>query len=241
MKRIVVVLAVLFAVSGFAQKFAQKTDAPRPVGPGDLETVLSQMDHAAEHFNSVQADFEWNQYTKVVNATDVQKGQLYLQHHGKDKDVEAGVLITEPSKKQVIFKQGKVRMYEPKIDQITERAVGANKADVESFMRLGFGERGHDLLKSYDVKMAAWETIDGVKTAKLELIANPSTNIHDMFPRIIWWIDPQQNVSIKQQLFQPTGDYRLAHYSNIKVNAKPSQDFFHFNTTGKTTTVVMKP
>jgi outer membrane lipoprotein-sorting protein len=238
-----VVLAVLFSFSGFAQKFTQKTDAPHPVAPGDLEAVLSQMDHAAGNFNSVQADFEWDQYTKVVNDTDVQKGQLYLQRHGKDKDrdVEAGVLITWPAKKQVVFKDGKVRMYEPRINQITERAVGANKADVESFMRLGFGERGHDLLKSYEVKMVGWETMDGVKTAKLELIANPSSNIHGMFPRIIWWIDPQQDVSIQQQLFQSAGDYRLARYSNIKVNAKPSQDFFHFQTTGKTTTVVIKP
>jgi outer membrane lipoprotein-sorting protein len=236
MKRIAVVLAVLFSFSGFAQK----TDALRPSAPGDLEAVLSQMDQAAGNFKSVEADFQWDQYTKVVNDTDVQKGKLYLQRHGKD-DVEAGVLINEPSQKQVVFKEGKVRMYEPKINQITEREVGKNKADVESFMRLGFGERGHDLLKSYEVKMAGWETIEGVKTAKLELIANPSSNIHGMFPRIIWWIDPQQNVSIRQQLFQPSGDYRLAHYSNIKVNAKPSQDFFHFKTTGKTTTVVMKP
>ena len=241
MKRIVVVLAVLFSFSGFAQKLAQKADAPGAVAAGDLEAVLSQMDQAARNFNSVQADFEWDQYTKVVNRTDVQKGQLYLQHHGKGKDVEAGVLITSPSPKQVIFKDGKVRMYEPRINQITEREVGRNKADVESFMRLGFGERGHDLLKSYEVKMAGWETIDGVKTARLELIANPSSNIHDIFPSIIWWIDPQRDVSIRQQLFQSNGDYRLANYSNIKVNAKPSQDFFHFNTTGKTTTVVMKP
>jgi len=234
MKSVAVVLVVLFSFSGFAQK----ADAPRAVAPGDLETVLSQMDRAAEHFNSVQADFEWDQYTKVVNDTDVQKGQLYLQRRGKDKDVEAGVLISVPSKKQIIFKEGKVRMYEPRIDQITEREVGTNKADVESFMRLGFGERGHDLLKSYDVKMDAWETIDGVKTAKLVLVANPSSSIHGIFPRVIWWIDPQRNVSIRQQLFRPNNeDYRLARYSNIQVNAKPSQDFFHFKTTKKTTTV----
>src|ERR1700738_2180418 len=122
MKSIVAMLAVLFSFSCFAQK----TDTPGAVAPGDLETVLSQMDRAAEHFNSVQADFEWDQYTKVVNDTDVQKGQLYLQRHGKDKDVEAGVLITVPSKKQIIFKEGKARMYDPRIDQITEREAGAN-------------------------------------------------------------------------------------------------------------------
>src|SRR5437764_14036168 len=142
MQRILVVLVMLFSLCGFTQK----VDPPRPAAAGELDTVLSKMDNAAQNFKSVQADFEWDQYTKVVNETDVQKGQLYLQRHGND--VEAGVIITSPASKQIIYKDGKVRMYEPNIDQITERAVGANKADVESFMRLGFGERGHDLLTS---------------------------------------------------------------------------------------------
>jgi len=237
MQRILVMLVVLVSFGGFAQK----ADPPPPAASagGDLDAVLSQMDKAAQNFKSVQADFEWDQYTKVVNDTDVQKGQLYLQRHGND--VEAGVMITAPASKQIVFKDGKVRMYEPRIDQITERAVGENKADVESFMRLGFGERGHDLLKSYEVKMDGWETVDGVKTAKLELVGNPSSSIRNIFSRIIWWIDPEHNVSLRQQLFQPAGDYRLAHYSNIKVNAKPSQDFFHIKSTSKTRVVVMKP
>jgi outer membrane lipoprotein-sorting protein len=236
MQRILVVLVMLFSFCGFAQK----ADPPRPAtASGDLDTVLSQMDKAARNFKSVQADFEWDQYTKVVNDTDVQKGQLYLQRH--DNDVEAGVIITFPASKQIVFKDGKVRMYEPKIDQITERTVGANKADVESFLRLGFGERGHDLLKSYEVKMDGWEAINGVKTAKLELVGNPSSSIRNIFSRIIWWIDPERDVSLRQQLFQPSGDYRLAHYANIKLNAKPSQDFFHLHTTSKTKVVIMKP
>jgi outer membrane lipoprotein-sorting protein len=239
MGRISVMMIILFSFCGLAQK----ADPPRAngVASGELDAVLAQMDKAAQNFKSVQADFQWDQYTKVVNDTDVQKGQLYLQRHGND--VEAGVMITAPSTKQVVFKDGKVRMYEPKIDQITERAVGKNKADVESFMRLGFGERGHDLLKSYEVKMDGWETVDGVKTAKLELVGTPSSNIRNLFSKIIWWIDPEHDVSLRQQLFQlePAGNYRLAHYSNIKVNAKPSQDFFHIKTTSKTKVVLMNP
>ncbi len=222
----------------------QKSDSS-PVSP-ELDEVLTKMDKAGQNFKSVQADFEWDQYTAVVKATDVQKGQLYLQRHGND--VEAGVIITDPASegfpfsKQVVFKGGKVSMFEPKIDQITERAVGAKKADVESFLRLGFGERGHDLLKSYQVKLLGWETIDGVKTAKLELEGNASSNIRSMFSRIIWWIDPERDVSLRQQLFQPapSEDYRLAHYSHFNLNARPSQDFLKIHSTSKTKTVTMK-
>ncbi|HEV3036768.1 MAG TPA: outer membrane lipoprotein-sorting protein [Candidatus Angelobacter sp.] len=236
MQRVPILLIMLVSFCSFAQK----NDPPQPANAeGDLDAVLSKMDKAAQNFKSVQADFEWDQYTKVVNDTDVQKGQLYLQRH--QNNVEAGVNITSPTSKQIVFKDGKVRMYEPKIDQITEREVGANKADVESFLRLGFGERGHDLLKSYEVKLDGWETVDGVKTAKLELVGNSSSSIRNMFSKIVWWIDPERDVSLRQQLFQPNGDYRLAHYSDIKLNAKPSQDFFHLHTTSKTKVVTMKP
>src|SRR5205823_5985934 len=94
MQRILVVLVMMFSFCGFAQK----ADPPRPTAAGgDLDTVLSQMDKAAKGFKSVQADFEWDQYTKVVNETDVQKGQLYLQRRGND--LEAGVIITSPASK----------------------------------------------------------------------------------------------------------------------------------------------
>jgi outer membrane lipoprotein-sorting protein len=252
-KSIILALLVVFAFCSFvlssnASKkpkiVGQKSDTPA-VSP-ELDEVLTRMDKAAQNFKTVQADFEWDQFTEVVNTTDVQKGQLFLQRHGND--IEAGVMVTDPPgkqvafSKQVVFKDGKVRMYEPNIDQITERAVGANKADVESFLRLGFGERGHDLLKSYQVKLDGWETIDGVKTARLELEGNASSNIRNMFSRIIWWIDPDRDVSLRQQLFQPSPskDYRLAHYSNIKLNARSSQDFFKIRSTSKTKTVIMK-
>jgi outer membrane lipoprotein-sorting protein len=230
MKQILVTLTFLFALSGFAQK-ANAPSHPSADASGDLETVLSLMDKAAPNFKSAEADFQQDQYTKIVNVKDVQNGKMYLRRNGKD--LEAGMMVTSPISRQIVFKDGKVSIYDRKIDQITERDAGKNKADVESFMRLGFGERGHDLLKSYDVKMAGWETIDGIKTAKLELVPK-SDKMRGMFSNIIWWIDPQQDLSVQQQMFEPSGDYRLVHYTNIKLNSKPSQDYFRIDKTSKT-------
>ena len=63
---------------------------------------------------------------------------------------------------------------------MTERDVSKNKSDVEAFLSLGFGARGDDLLRDYDVKMAGWETVDGVKTAKLELAAQEPEDAPDL-------------------------------------------------------------
>ena len=213
---------------------------PRPAtqnaADSDLQAVLLQMDNASGGFRSAQADFDWDNYQKVVDETEKQKGRVYFRRNGND--VEAMFDITAPASKQVLFKAGKIQLYNPKIDQITEYEAGKNKGDVEAFLSLGFGARGHDLLKSYDVKMDGWEAIDGVRTAKLELVAK-SEKVRNMFNKFTLSIDPKQDVPLKQQVFEPSGDYWLSHYTNIKLNARINEDVFRIKTTPRTR--VVKP
>ena len=144
--------------------------------------------------------------------------------------------ITEPSEKFVLYSDGKVQVYEPKIDQVTVYPVGKNRADVESFLVLGFGGRGHDLLKSFEVKYLGTENINGVQAAKLDLTPK-SERIRGMFEHILMWVDLARGVSVQQQVFQPGGDYRLAKYSDIQLNQKLPDNMFKLKTTGKTKTV----
>jgi outer membrane lipoprotein-sorting protein len=83
------------------------------------------------------------------------------------------------------------------------------------------------------------ETIDGVKTAKLQLIPK-SQKVKNTYSQIFLWIDLDRGVSVQQQLFQPQGDYRLAKYSQIKLHEKISDDVFKLKTTSKTQTVTPK-
>jgi outer membrane lipoprotein-sorting protein len=202
----------------------------------DLEAVLTQLDKAAASFRSAEADFVWDQFQAIVQEHDIQKGKVFFVRHEKDTHMAAS--ITEPDKKQVVFTEGKIRFYQPKIDQITEYEAGTNKEEVESFMVLGFGGRGHDLLKSFDVKYTGEETVDGVKTVKLELTPKME-KVKKMFSRFILWIDPVRDVSLKQEAFEPSGDFRTATYSNIRLNEKVPDDTFKLKTTSKTK--VVKP
>jgi outer membrane lipoprotein-sorting protein len=141
--------------------------------------------------------------------------------------------FTEPDKKYVIYSGGKVQVYQPKIDQVNEYDAGKNRADVESFLVLGFGGAGHDLQKSYDVKFLGPETINGVATQKLDLTPI-SVHLRNNIARIILWIDPARGVSIQQQLFEPGGDYRLVKYSDIQINQRLPDNAFKLKTTAKT-------
>lgn len=197
----------------------------------DLQTVLNSMDKAAAEFHSAQADFVADQYQKVVDDHDLQKGTIYFRKQGDD--VEMAADFTSPEKKYVLFSKGLVSYYQPGIDQVTEYNAGKNRADFESFLVLGFGGRGHDLEKSYDVKFGGMEQAQGVTAAKLELTPK-SPRVKNMFNLITLWIDPAIGVSVQQRFDEPSGDYRLTKYSNIQVNKKISNDVFKLKTNGKT-------
>ena len=199
-----------------------------------LEGVLSQMDSGAAAFKSATADFKWDQYQKVVDETDSQSGKIYFRRNGKETQMAAD--ITQPAKKYVVYSGGKIRFFQPQIDQITEKDTGANREQVESFLVLGFGGAGHDLLKTYDVTYAGNEAIDGQQTAKLELVPkNPK--VRSMFNKIVIWVVPEKAISLKQQAFEPSGDSRTAFYSNIQLNKRISDDVFRIKTDAATKTV----
>lgn len=208
---------------------AQQASAPK--SGGDREHVLAQMDKTAANFRTTEASFVWNQYSKVVDETDTQKGKVYFRR--ASADIEMAADITDPEKKYVLFNDSKVQVYQPKIEQVTVYNTGKNREAFESFLVLGFGGGGHDLLKSFDVKYAGTETVEGVEAAKLDLIPK-SQKVANTFAHILLWIDPARGVSVQQQLFEPSGDYRLAKYSEIEINQKIPDTVFKLKTTGKT-------
>jgi len=196
----------------------------------ELEHALARMDTAAKNFKTTEASVVWEQYQKVIDEKETEKGKIYFRREGGEIQMAAD--FVDPAK-YVLYGGGQVQVYQPKIDQVTEYDAGKNRGDVESYLLLGFGGRGHDLFKSYDVKYLASETANGVKTDKLELIPK-SERFRNTIARIWLWIDPERGITVQQKLFEPGGDYRLAMYSEIKINQKLPDDVFKLKTTTKT-------
>ena len=215
-------LVLTGAVCAAAQ---QKQDVP------EMRSVLHKMDAIAANFQTAQADFVWEQYQKVVDETDTQSGTVYYRRAGKE--IEMMAQIKQPSQKSVLFKDGKIRVYQPRINQVSEYGAGKNRAEVESYLVLGFGGSGENLLKSFDVTYQGEETISGIRTAKLQLVPK-SEKLRANFPSIVLWIDLERGVSIQQKFFQSQGDYRLARYSEISLNEKIAGDVFQLKTNPKT-------
>ena len=217
---------------------------PTPDDAASLESVLKKMDAVSANFRSAQAEFEWDNYQRVIDEiVDVQKGTIYYRRSGKDVEMIANVKMAgasasslKPEPKYVLFSEGKVRMYEPKIDRVTVYDLGKEKADLESYVVLGFGGSGQDLQKAFDVTYEGTENVNGVNAAKLQLIPK-SERVKKTYNKMVLWIDADKGVGVQQEFLTPQGDYRLCKYTSIKMNEKISDEVFKLKTTGKTQTI----
>ncbi|MGA6980887.1 MAG: outer membrane lipoprotein carrier protein LolA [Candidatus Sulfotelmatobacter sp.] len=196
-----------------------------------LDSVLKKMDATAANFQTAEADFVFNVYHRVVDETDTDKGTVYYRRSGSQ--IEMMAQFSDPAKRFVLYKDGKLQIYQPNSGELKEYSTGENHQEFESFLVLGFGGSGEDLKKSFDVTYQGEETIANIPTAKLQLIPK-SEKVRGNFPEIILWIDLSRGVSVQQKLMQMSGDYRLAKYSAIRVNTKINNDVFRLKTSGKT-------
>jgi outer membrane lipoprotein-sorting protein len=231
MKRFLQIVLITFCscLAGFAGPQQKTADSAA------LDAVLKKMDTAAASFRTTQAEFEWDRYEKVIDEVDdIQSGTIYYRRAGKEIEMKAD--IVKPDRKYVLFNGGKIRMYQPKPDQVTVYDLGKNSADFESYLVLGFGGSGQEMVKGFEVTYLGPETINGVATAKLQLVPK-SERVRNTFKQILLWIDLEQGISRQQQFFEPQGDYRLAKYSSIRVNEKIGNDVFQLKTTSKTQTI----
>jgi outer membrane lipoprotein-sorting protein len=237
-------LIVMAIALGWSAPRSTARPQPKPDDAASLDAVLRKIDSLAANFRSAQAEFQWENYQRAIDEiVDVQTGNIYYRRVGKDiemmavvKKAGASASTLKPEPKYVLFSQGKVQMYEPKIEQVTVYDLGKEKADLESYVVLGFGGSGQDLQKTFDVSYRGTENINGVNAAKLELIPK-SERVKRTYNRMLLWIDSDKGVSLQQQFFTPQGDYRLCKYSALKLNEKIPDEVFRIKTTSKTRTI----
>jgi outer membrane lipoprotein-sorting protein len=239
---------LFLTAASFDRSFAAEASSTAPqTNDSSLDAILKKMDSVSSTFRSAQAEFQWDNYQRVIDeVVDVQTGTIYYRRSGKDiemmaevKKAGASLASLKPEPKSVLFADGKVKMYQPRTDQVTVYDLGKDRGDLETYLVLGFGGSGQDLQKAFDVKYQGTETVNGVSAAKLEL-APKSERVRRNYNRMILWIDPDKGVSVQQEFFTPQGDYRLCKYSSIKMNEKISDDTFKLKTTSKTQVVSPK-
>jgi outer membrane lipoprotein-sorting protein len=200
--------------------------------PGHLDAVLRQMDAASLKFQSAEANFRWDLYERVVKQTTTQTGTIYFKKQGTTTVM--GARVEQPALKLIEFRNGTLRLFEPGTNHLTIVDATNNKAQLESFLTLGFGGSGKDLAKAWTISDLGDEVVDGVQTAKLDLVPKDPA-VRNNCTHMTIWVDPVRGISLKQSFYMPSEDYRTAVYANIKYNQKVDEKPYQITTDKKTT------
>ena len=209
-------------------------ERPAHAGQAHLDAVLHQMNDASKGFQSAQADMRKEVFTKVVNDTQEQKGQIYFLRKGGA--TQMGMKLTTQPQQVVEYKDGAVRVYNPGTNHLdTISAAGANKGRFETFLTLGFGGSGSDLQKAWMIDDQGAETINegqkSVATEKLDLVSK-DPDVRKNVSHVTIWVDPTRDVSLKQILYFPNGDTQTAYYTNIRLKDKVDTKQFEIKCKG---------
>jgi outer membrane lipoprotein-sorting protein len=200
---------------------------------GDLNASLAKLDAAAARFKSAAAEFEFDStQTDPVPDTEVQKGAAYYQRKGNTFEMAAHIREMNGKKvpKTYVYSDGKLKLFEPLIDQVTTLS-GASQ--YEGYVMLGFGASGKELAGKWDITDNGPETLDGVKTEKLDLVAK-DPKVRKNLPKVTIWLDLDRAVSLKQVFDEGQGQSRTCIYSDIKINQSLPGDAFTIKTDSKT-------
>ena len=201
---------------------------PAASAADDLQSVLHRLDVAAAKFHTTTADFEFDSIqTDPIPDKDVQKGTVYYERKGNAFQMAAHIheVNGKPGFKVYTYSGGMLKLYEQKINQVTRIKAGK----FESYLMLGFGASGKDLADKWEITYLGSETLDGIMTEKLELIARDPT-VRRNLPKVTIWVDADRGVSLKQIFDEGAGQYRVCVYFNFKVNQSLPSDAFKFKT-----------
>ena len=192
----------------------------------DLQSVMNQMNASAPKFQDIQADISVDQYTAVVQEHQTQTGTSAFRRVGNSLEMVTHLKGSNgAAASDLLYKNGELDLYQPAAKTETILSAGANRGEYDSMLATGFGATSKDLESAWNVTFQGMESVDGIQTAKLDLVPKDQ-NIRNNFSHVIIWVDLTRDISLKQQMVQPTGDSRTVTYSNVRYNKHPSSSLF---------------
>jgi len=181
------------------------------------------MDAAAQNFRALSADMKRVQFTAVINEASEMQGIMRLK---RIKNGTMGIVeFQQPEQRTVYVKGHDVQVYYPKANTVEIYDASKYTSNIDQFLLLGFGTSSAELQKSYDLKAAGEETVSGMPTTRIELI--PKTDeLKKLITKIELWVPEGQANPIQEKVTEPSKNYELVTYSDIKVNpALPDSAF----------------
>lgn len=193
----------------------------------DLKSILDRLNASAAKFQTMSADVEFDDVTTdPMPDKDVFKGVVYYDRKGTA--FRMGVHFNQhegkPTTKAYTYVGGVLKLHESGSNQVTSYPQAGK---FESYLLLGFGASGRDLAAKWDIADLGAETVDGVNTEKLVLVAK-DPDVRKNLAQVTIWVDPDRAVSVKQEFTLNKYSTKLCFYKNFKLNKSLPGEAFTF-------------
>lgn len=184
------------------------------------EAVMAKLDESSGKFQSMTATLTRLTYTKVIDDKSVEQGQIALKKVGP-RDLQVLINFTKPDPRVVAFTGRKAEIMYPKLKTVQEIDLGKRTDLIDQFLLVGFGTSGRELQSNYTVKYAGEEAVAGHKAHRLQL-----TPRREKVQPMELWISDAGGYPVQQKFVQPSGDYYLFTYQDVKLNPQLGDDAF---------------
>ena len=191
-----------------------------------LSDVLARLDKSAQEFRSFSASVKRTEFTAVLGEADSSNGAVRVR---KTKNGLSGIMeFGEPDPRTMHFGGKTFETYYPKAGRVEIIDLGKRSGAAEQFLLLGFGMTVAEIRKTYDVKLGGVEQAAGVPATRIELLPHEG-EVKKLITKIELWVPEGQGNPVQEKVTQPSKNYSLFTYSELKNNPSLPDAAFGLN------------
>jgi outer membrane lipoprotein-sorting protein len=176
----------------------------------NLQQVLARMDKAASDFKAMTAQVTHVTHTEVLNDDSAPETGAVTIKKVQPGEVQGKLEFTAPDPKTITIEKRRVQEYLPKINTLQILDWDKHGPQLDKFVMIGFGTSGTEIAANYDVTILAPQ--------HLQLIPK-SAEVKRYIVKVDLWIPEQGDpYPLREKITEPSGDYILWTYSDLKIN-----------------------
>ena len=185
-----------------------------------LQDVLQRMDRAGAEFKAMTAQVTYVTHTEVINEDATETASVVMKKI-QSGEVQGRVDFITPDVKTVTFQRRQVQIYYPKIKTLQIYDLDKHGEQLDKFLMIGFGTTGTELAKDYAMMVLGTETLkdsQNIPAVHLQLVPKAGEAKQYVSKLELWIPEQGEPYPVREKISQPSGDYRLVTYSDLKIN-----------------------
>jgi outer membrane lipoprotein-sorting protein len=190
---------------------------PATVAAADnnLQQLLSRMDKAAADFKAMTAQVTHVTHVDVLNEDTKETGAVIMKKV-QPGEMQGRVDFTAPDPKIITIEKRRVQEYFPKMNTLQEYDLDKHGPQLDKFLMIGFGTSGTEIAANYDVMILGPQHLQ---------LTPKSPEVKHYFVKVDLWIPEQGDpYPLREKITEPSGDYILWTYSDLKINPPLAAD-----------------